>query len=234
MNRFWPGGLTWTHYLVGVCPSEPGQPVAVAVVAQSIGTTTKGQHATLELQLRHLEEVPGGASLPDAAARVAELCAALDALEESSRGVALVLDIGVLGTILVDLLDRRMPVVVAVTGGAAEGVTGRGVATVPRREVAAGLLLEAQRGTFRTASSLPLAPRFTTALQGFRFRAPAAGGGDALEEARREADDALVLAAGLCVWQSTREVPGWKHAAVVDPDRAMVGDYNPHAAWNDR
>ena len=89
MNRFWPGALTWTHYLVGVCPSEPGQPVAVAVVAQSIGTTTKGQHATLELQLRHLEEVPGGASLPDAAGRVAELCAALDALEESSpRGGA--------------------------------------------------------------------------------------------------------------------------------------------------
>ena len=52
--------------------------MAVAVVAQSIGTTTKGHIATLELQLRHLEEVPGGASLPDAAGRVAELCAALD------------------------------------------------------------------------------------------------------------------------------------------------------------
>ena len=24
MNRFWPGALTWTHYLVGVVPSEPG------------------------------------------------------------------------------------------------------------------------------------------------------------------------------------------------------------------
>ncbi len=231
MNRFWPGALTWTHYLVGVCPSEPGQPVAVAVVAQSIGTTTKGHLATLDLQLRHLEEVPGGASLPDAAGRVSELCAALDGLEESSRGVALILDIGVLGTILVDLLDRRAPVVVAVTGGAMEGVSGRGVASVPRREVAAGLLLEAQRGTFRTASALPLAPRFEQALRGFRFKAQGIAASGALEEARREADDALVLAAGLCTWQSTREVPGWKHAAVVDPSRSMIGDYDPHAGW---
>lgn len=86
MSRFWPGALTWTHYLVGVCPSEPGRPAAVAVVAQSISATTKGQHATLELQLRHLEEVPGGASLPELAGRVTDLCAALDPLEESARG----------------------------------------------------------------------------------------------------------------------------------------------------
>ena len=228
MNRFWPGALTWNHFLVGIVPSEPGRPVAVAVVAQSISPTTRGQHATLDLKLRHLEEIPGGSSLPEAAARVGELCAALDPLEESGRGVALILDIGVLGTILVDLLDRRMPVVVAITGGAAEGVSGRGVVALPRREVAAGLLLEAQRGTFRTASTLPLAPRFTQALQGFRFRAPA-GAGDPLDEARREADDNLVLAAGLCVWQSTREMPG-RRGAEVDLRRSGIGDYDPHAA----
>jgi hypothetical protein len=107
------------------------------------------------------------------------------------------------------------------------------VATVPRREVAAGLLLEAQRGTFRTASTLPLAPRFEQALRSFRFKAQGTTGGDALEEARREADDALVLAAGLCTWQSTREVPGWKHAATIDPNKAMIGDYDPTARWRE-
>ena len=38
------------------------------------------------------------------------------------------------------------------------------------------VLLETQRGAFRTAGSLPLAMRFTTAPQGFHFRASAAGG----------------------------------------------------------
>jgi hypothetical protein len=146
--------------------------------------------------------------------------------------VALILDTGVLGTILADLLARRLPVVAEVTGGTAAGVDGRGVASVPRREVAAGLLLEVQRGTFRTAGALPLAPRLTRALQGFRFRPAAAGAGDPLEEARREADDALVLAAGLCVWQSTREVPGWRHATI-DPAKSRIGDYDPHAGWRD-
>ncbi len=149
------------------------------------------------------------------------------------RATPVVVDATGVGRAVVDLLDRRMPVVISVGGGAADGVSGRGVATVPRREVAAGLLLEAQRGTFRTASTLPLAPRFEQALRGFRFKAQGTTGGDALEEARREADDALVLAAGLTVWQSTREVPGWKHAAVVDPSRAMMGDYDPHARWRE-
>src|SRR3954452_3464194 len=122
-----------------------------------------------------------------------------------------------------------LPVVAEVTGRSTAGVSGRGVVALPRREVAAGLLLEAQRGTFRTASTLPLAPRFTQALQGFRFRV-SAGAGDPLDEARREADDNLVLAAGLTVWQSTREVPGWKHATV-DPRRGGLGDYDPHEAY---
>jgi hypothetical protein len=72
------------------------------------------------------------------------------------------------------------------------------------------VLLETQRGTFRIAGSLLLALRFTTAPQGFRFRASAGGGADPLDEARREADDNLVLATGLSVWQWTREVPGWR------------------------
>ena len=38
------------------------------------------------------------------------------------------------------------------------------------------VLLQAQRGTFRIAGSLLLAQRFTTAPQGFHFRASAAGG----------------------------------------------------------
>jgi hypothetical protein len=125
-----------------------------------------------------------------------------------------------------------LPVVAEVTGRSTAGVDGRGVVAVPRREVAAGLLPEAQRGTFRNAGALPLAPRFAQALQGFRFRAPA-GGGDPLEEARRDADDAPVLATGLRVWRSTREVPG-RPVAAIDPRRSGFGDYDPHAVFDRR
>ena len=38
-----------------------------------------------------------------------------------------------------------------------------------------------------------------------------------------------MLAAGLCVWQSTREVPG-RPVAAIDPRRSGFGDYDPHAA----
>jgi hypothetical protein len=92
------------------------------------------------------------------------------------------------------------------------------------------VLLQTQRGTFRIAGSLPLALRFTTAPQG--FRASAGGGADPLDEARREADDNLVLATGLSVWQSTREVPAWRHATT-DRGSTAIGDYDPHSGWRD-
>ena len=231
MNRFWPGALTWTHYLVGVCPSEPGQPVAVAVVAQSIGTTTKGQHATLELQLRHLEEVPGGASLPDAAARVTELCAALDPLEESApRGGA-------------GARHRRArhhpgrPAGPAHAGawsrspaGRSRACSGRGVAAVPRREVAAGLLLEAQRGT------VPDAPARCRWRRGSRRRCRASGSGRRRAGGGRRARGGAA-GGGRRARARGRAVRVAEHARGagvaarrrVDPRRSVLGDYDPHA-----
>ena len=158
-----------------------------------------------------------------------ELCAALDAWRRARAGWRWYSTSAALGTILVDLLDRRMPVVVAVTGGAAAGWTAAGWPPCPGARSPPGCCSRRSGAPSGRAGTLPLAPRFAQALQGFRFRAPAAGGGDALEEARREADDALVLAAGLCAWQTTREVPGgstppWSTAA-----EAMIGDYDPHA-----
>jgi hypothetical protein len=197
---------TWRHFLVGVAPGEPGQATAISVVEQVITLTRHNELETQRLDQSHLEQVPGGTSLADLAKRVDDIWAMLERQEESVARPALLVDISVLGRILPDLLAKRFPTSVMVTTGAEESVTDRGVNVVPRRELAAGLLHAVQTERFRTASALLLAPRLIQALQGFRYRPPA-NADDDLETMRRQADDDLVIAAALCVWQAARWVP---------------------------
>ena len=98
---------------------------------------------------------------------------------------------------------------VAVTGG------GRGGRDRPRRgrrcraaSSPPACCSRPARARSGSAPGLELAPRFTQALRGFRFgrRPPVAP--TRSRRRRREADDGLVLAAGLCVWPAGRGVPG--------------------------
>lgn len=230
------GGLrSWTHYLVGVAPGEPGQPTALCVVEQVVRLGRGLRDETAELRQSHLEEVPGGTPLPDLAARIAAVRAAA-AREDEHGSPGLLVDVSILGDVLPDMLARLLPVSVAVTGGlSSRRLEHRNGWAVPRRELAGALLLAVQQGSFRTAGALPLAGRFGQALQGFRLSPPAAGGDDALDAVRRQADDGLVVAAAMCAWQAARAVPGpRRQAGWPGGHRHPSADYDPTDLPRDR
>ena len=183
---------------------------------------------TLELRQSHLEQVPAGTGLPELAERVEGVWQAAGQREESARGVVLLVDVTASGGMLPELLGRRAPVRMTVTGGFEARFLDGGVCAVPRVDLANALLLATQRDRFRTSGALPLAETFRRALQGFAMRPPARGD-DELEAARREAEDDLVVAAAMCAWWAAREVPD-RRGATIDPRRSGIGDYDPHAA----
>jgi hypothetical protein len=199
--------MSWRHYLLGVAPGEPGQASAISVVEQVIVVDRDGVHQTTQLNQSHLEQVPGGTSLPALAQRIGDLHAMLARGEQSAAKPALIVDIAMLGHLLPSLLWKLDPARLMVTNGTEESVSDNGTHLRPRRELATGLLHATQVGLFRTAGTLELAPRFAHALQNFRYR-PLTRFDDELEAMRREADDDLVIAAALCVWQAGRFVPG--------------------------
>jgi hypothetical protein len=213
-----------------VAAGEPGRPAALAVVEQAIALTRKSERETVRLDVRHLEQIPAGASLQDIAGRVDGVFALVGREDESAGGARLLLDTGALGGVVRDLLGKHGPVALAV-GAGAEGRVAQAGLVVPRRELAGTLLLAVQSGRLRMAE-LPLAEAFRQALQGFTLR-PSAAGDDQLEVMRREAADDLVVAVALGAWWAARDVPTWKGAAI-DPAKAKLGDYDPHAGWRDR
>jgi hypothetical protein len=217
---------SWRHHVVAVSPGEPGRPVAVSVVGQVIGYDY-GELRTQRAEQVHLEEIAGGTSLDDIAARVGAICTAAKHGEETNRGVVLIVDTSIMGNTLPALLDGYRPVRAAVTNRAEEGFAA-GVWTLPRRDLAGQLLLWVQRGMLRTASTLPLATRFGEALQRFKIHTTAEPGEDALAEVRREADDGLVLAAALALWQVARETP--REWADRQAGRVLNATYDPWPA----
>jgi len=217
----------WVHYIVGVCPGELGQPVAVAVAAQKIALGSR--RATEAVEVQWLELVPAGTSLQTVADHLAENLATLDNSERGEGGVAIILDTSRSGKKLYELLlkAQRFPRMVEITTGAREGEAG-GAVLLPRRDLAAGLDVALRAGKLRVASGQELAQRFAQAMAAFQPR-PALSS-DPFEAARQEADDALVLAVGLCAWLADREVPGLRGVRL-GARHGGLGDYDPHEAF---
>src|SRR5690242_19554491 len=216
----------WLHYIVGVCPGELGQPVAVAVAAQRIALGHR--RATEAVEVQWLELLPAGTGLQTVADHLAGNLATLDNGERGDGGVAVVLDTSRTGKKLYELLlkAQRFPRMVEVTTGAREGEAG-GAVVLPRRDLAAGLEVALAARKLKVALGQVLAQRFAQAMAAFQSRSALSS--DPFEAARQEADDALVLAVGLCAWLADREVPGLRGVRI-DRQRSGLGDYDPHAA----
>jgi hypothetical protein len=123
---------------------------------------------------------------------------------------------------------QRIPTPVSGTRGErSEG----GALLLPRRELTAGLAVALNAGKLRVAPGLELAERFARALAGFQTRPVRSP--DPFDAARQEADDRLVLSVGLTAWMAGTEVPGLRGTGP-SAAKSLMGDYDPHAAWNDR
>lgn len=217
--------ITWKHYLVGVAADEPSQPAAISIVAQVVTLNDRNATETLRFEQVHLDQVPGGSSLPDLAERVGGLYDMLKDKDESCWQPALLIDTSVLGRILPDLLAPRWCTSVVVTTANEQSTTDGGTYAVPRSELAGGLLAVVQSGRFRTAETLELAPRFAKALGSFSYRPPSRAD-DELETMRRRTDDDLVIAPALCVWWSARHgAPTRRDLASGRPKRYDPMDY---------
>jgi hypothetical protein len=175
--------------------------------------------------------VLAGTDLQTVADHLAGNLATLDNGERGEGGVAIVLDTSRSGKKLYELLlkAQRFPRMVEITGGAREGEAG-GAVLLPRRDLAAELEVALTAGKLKVALAQELAQRFTQAMAAFQARP--VGSPDPFEAARQEADDALVLAVGLCAWIAGREVPGLRGVRL-DQQRSGLGDYDPHAKWRD-
>jgi hypothetical protein len=219
----------WVHYIVGVCPGELGQPVAVAVAEQVIKLGHR--RATDCVEVKWLEQVPAGTDLQTVADHLVGHLSSLDQTERGDGGVVLVLDVSRSGKKLYELLlkAQRVPRMVEITSGTREGVAD-GAEMLPRRELTAGLSVAFNAGKLKIAEAQELAQRFKQAMAAFQTRPVRSP--DPFEAARTEADDGLVLAVGLCAWLAGREVPGLRGTGP-SAERSGIGDYDPWAGWRD-
>ena len=113
------------HYLVGVVPSLPAVPTAVAVVHQVVIRNERARLETAELLLRHLELVPAGTGLAELGRHVAELAALLAREDQTAAGPALLVDVSTLGhEPWVGRFGAHKPRLVVVTAGTGEADDG--------------------------------------------------------------------------------------------------------------
>jgi hypothetical protein len=148
---------------------------------------------------------------------------------------ALVVDQGGPGRPVMDLLrkvklppdgSRMMPVGVMLTGGASVSERTDDM-SVPQRDVCSALVVAAQSGDLKVASSLELADEFEKELQAFGYDIKRKSG-KLRYEAQGTAHDDLVLSASLALWYSTNKLP--HNFFAVRPRQSREYDqYNPMA-----
>ena len=183
--------------------ASPGQPVAVAVVgAEDRAAATAPRHRRLEVQWP--PRAGAGRDRPARRWRSAwptDLAAASTAASGASGGVAIVLDTSRSGTNLVEPARAgALPVGGRGHGRRREG-DGRGAAPCRGASWPPGCCSR-RSGAPSGARARCRWRRGSAGVAGFRSGRRRRWRADPLEAARREADDALVLAAGLCAWQA--------------------------------
>jgi len=159
------------------------------------------------LVVRHLERVPLGTAYPKVVGRVRDVVRA--GLAEG--GCALAVDATGVGGPVVDMLRGAgmgcEVTAVSITGGEKES-QGRGVWSVPKKDLMAGLLLALERGELKISRGLGQAAALRKELVDVKVKV---GGGGSVRmgaDGPGEHDD-LVIALALACWRARRKPVGF-------------------------
>ena len=212
-------------FFVGLDLGQTSDYTASAVI-QAVRLDVRGEKASRELHLRHLERYPLRTPYPEMVDKVAAMIAAVEGASGESAA-ELIVDATGVGRAVTDLLRERglRFRAVTITGGdkpLQDGSKHR----VPKRDLIAALEVPFHTGELKIAAELRLWPTLREELLNFRRKIDLRTTHDSYEHWRESDHDDLVLAAALATWGAQR-LP---HAA--PPDVRSLAAMSRPSYWS--